>query len=900
MKNAQYILPFAQIGAADLPLVGGKGANLGEMSRAGFPVPPGFCVTTRAFRDFIGSCPQMQTFYAALDEIPGEDLVATRKIGKQIRQTLHETAIPEAIATAVCHAWHNLDPNAAYAVRSSATAEDLPDASFAGQQDTYVNVRGEKEILDAMRRCWASLFTDRAILYRQRNEFAHEDVALSVVVQQMVLPEISGILFTADPVSQNRHISSIDASYGLGEALVAGLVSADLYRVDTRSNKLIEIKIGEKNLAVRPSPDGGTRQETLSKEQQNAQVLTEAQAVELAQIGQQIEAHYNQPQDIEWAIADGQIYLLQTRPITTLFPLPAPRPDDDALHIYISLSHAQVMLDPIKRMGIDVWRLMFPTLKPVGPTSRSQSVMSAGGRMYMDVTHLLNLRLGRKVIPLFLSIADELIAASLKEALTRPEFKQRLPHLEPQPGLRDIFSYLGPIIKTVLPFLFRRNPATTLAKLTAEIDQDITATCQRILDQPAGADRLRQIELEVGQIFAHLIPDFPALVASGIAAQGLLAKIMGHRANPEDLTAVARGLSGNVTTEMDLAVGDLADLVRQSPEMVAHFRQNPPAEALANAHEVPGSAPFLAGWNQFLDRYGMRGPSEIDISRPRWREDPTSLLQFVIGNLVHKEPGSHRRHHAQMAAAGEAAGQRLLEAAGQGVLGYVRRPLVRRLVKAVRHYTPGREHPKFFIIKMLGMVKEVLVEQAEMLVADGRIDQIDDIWHLDLSELSDFVDDPSQVIRPLITQRRAEFSRFHKLTPPRVTTSDGEVINVLPSRDGLPDGALVGSAASSGTIEGIAKVVLDPNKDVLAKGEILIAPFTDPGWTPLFINAGALVMEVGGLMTHGSVVAREYGIPAVVGVVGATRQIKTGQHIRVHGDAGFVEILDSDGEQLGN
>ncbi|MCA9947084.1 MAG: hypothetical protein KC449_26570, partial [Anaerolineales bacterium] len=381
--DAPYTLPFSQIRAADLPLVGGKGANLGEMSHAGFPVPAGFCVTTHAFRDFVASCSQMKQFYAALDNISPDDLLTTRKIGEEIRQTLHDLPIPEAIATAVCQTWHNLDPHAAYAVRSSATAEDLPDASFAGQQDTYLNVRGEADLLDAVRRCWASLFTDRAILYRQQNNFAHEEVALSVVVQQMVLPQISGILFTADPVSQNRHICSIDASYGLGEALVAGLVSADLYRVDTRSNKLIEVKIGEKKLAIRPLPNGGTQQELLNEEQQTAQVLSESQAAALAQLGQQIEAHYQQPQDIEWAIAGEKIYLLQTRPITTLFPLPAPRPQDKALHLYLSLSHAQVMLDPIKRMGIDMWQLMFPTLKLSGPTSRSLSVTSAGGRLYM-------------------------------------------------------------------------------------------------------------------------------------------------------------------------------------------------------------------------------------------------------------------------------------------------------------------------------------------------------------------------------------------------------------------------------------------------------------------------------------------------------------------------------------
>ena len=892
MKNVSYILPFNKIRASDLPLVGGKGANLGEMIHAGFPVPPGFCLTTTAFQTFVANCSSMDRFYAALAALPAEDLVATRKIGGEIRQTLQTVPIPDAITTAVRQAWHDLDPNAAYAVRSSATAEDLPDASFAGQQDTYLNVRGETALQDAIRRCWASLFTDRAILYRQQNGFDHREVALSVVVQQMVLPEISGILFTADPVSQNRHITSIDASYGLGEALVAGLVSADLYRVDTRSNQLVEVKIGDKKLAIRPLPNGGTTQEPLSDEQRSAQVLNEAQALALAQLGQRIAAHYGQPQDIEWAIANEQIYLLQTRPITTLYPLPAPRPNDDALHLYVSLSHAQVMTDPIKKMGVSIWQILFPTLKPAGSSSNSQSITAAGGRMYMDVTHLLNLRLGRKAVPAFLTMADEMIAASTKAVLNRPEFKDQLSKLNPKPGPRDVFFYVGPILKTAVAFLFWRDPQSMMAEQTARIDQLINASRQRIAAQPVGKARLEQVRQELGKGMLRILPEFPALVAGGIISLRLLAKVLGKRANPDDLTAVARGLSGNVTTEMDLAVGDLADLVRQSPALVTHFQQLPPNEALATAHTIPGSTPFLAGWAQFLAQYGMRGPSEIDISRPRWREDPTSLLQFVVGNLQHTEPGSHRAHHAQMATAGQAAGERLVAAAGRGLLGFVRRPLVRRLVRAVRHYTAGREHPKFFIIQTVGLAKEVLLETAESLVTDGRIDQPDDIWHLDLAELIEFVAEPERDIRPLVAQRRAEFARTHKLTPPRVITSDGEIVTVQLNREGLPDGALVGSAASSGTVEGIAKVVMDPNKDVLAKGEILIAPFTDPGWTPLFINAAALVMEVGGLMTHGSVVAREYGIPAVVGVPNVTQEIKTGQHIRVHGDAGFVEILD--------
>lgn len=884
-----HTLPFNKIGASDLPLVGGKGANLGEMAEAGFPVPPGFCLTTAAFRHFIATCPQMETFYAALANLPNNDLLATRKIGEEIRQTLHNLPIPDEVVTAVSQ---QIDPNLAYAVRSSATAEDLPDASFAGQQDTFLNVQGETAVLNAVRRCWASLFTDRAILYRQQNGFDHREVALAVVVQQMVLPELSGILFTADPVSQKRHITSIDASYGLGEALVAGLVSADLYRVNTRSNKLVEVKVGEKKLAIRPLPDGDTVQEALPEAQQNAQVLSEAQALALAQLGQRVQAHYSQPQDIEWAIAEGTIYLLQTRPITTLFPLPAPRPTDEALHLYISISHAQVMTDPIKAMGISMWQLAFPTLKVDGRVSNSQSITAAGGRMYMDVSHLLNLRVGRKIVPAFLTMADEHIAASVKEVLQRPSFRQQLHKLKPKPGAADVLHYLLPILKAVLAAVFWHEPAANLAKRTAEIDQLIATIRQQIAQQPAGLPRLKQAQTEMASAFLRMLPNFPAIVGGGVLSLRLLSKLLGQRANPDDLTAVSRGLSGNVTTEMDLAVGDLADLVRQSPELVAHFLQNPPLEALETAHTVPGSAPFLAGWEQFLAQYGMRGPSEIDITRPRWREDPTSLIQFVVGNLQHSEPGSHRQHHIQLARAGEAAGKRLVKAAGAGLLGFLRRPLARRLVRNVRHLTAGREHPKFFIIQMLGVMKALLLETADHLLKDGRIDHPNDIWHLTLPELMVFLAEPSQEIRPLIAQRRAEFARFHKLTPPRVITSDGEIVIVQPKRQGLPDGVLVGSAASSGIIEGIAKVVLDPNVDILAKGEILIAPFTDPGWTPLFINAAALVMEVGGLMTHGSVVAREYGIPAVVGVPNATRQIQTGQRVRVHGDGGYVEILD--------
>ncbi|HEY0092894.1 MAG TPA: PEP/pyruvate-binding domain-containing protein, partial [Archangium sp.] len=239
------ILPFEHISAAELPRVGGKGANLGEMARAGFPVPPGFCVTTAAFDAFLAGCGELPALYAELEALDGKDVEAARRAAESMRAALGRAPLPPTVAEAVLATWRELGTEASWAVRSSATAEDLPDASFAGQQDTYLNIRGADALLDAVRRCWVSLFTDRAVLYRARSGFGHRGVKLSVVVQRMVLPEVSGILFTADPITGRRGAVSTDAGFGLGEALVSGLINADLYKVDKETGALLEVHVGD-------------------------------------------------------------------------------------------------------------------------------------------------------------------------------------------------------------------------------------------------------------------------------------------------------------------------------------------------------------------------------------------------------------------------------------------------------------------------------------------------------------------------------------------------------------------------------------------------------------------------------------------------------------------------------
>lgn len=891
--TAPLTLPFHQIAAPDLPRVGGKGANLGEMARAGFPVPPGFCVTTEAFRRFMAGVPRVDNLYASLDALAADDIEGVRHLGDEFRRTLHETPVPPEIASAVAAELTRAGGEHPHAVRSSATAEDLPSASFAGQHDTYLNVRGERDLIERVRACWASLFTDRAILYRAQNGFPHRSVELSVVVQRMVFPDVAGILFTADPVTGSRRIISIDASFGLGEALVSGLVSADLYKIDKSTGAVVEARIADKSIALRPAPGGGTVREDLPEEKRRARALTDEQARALAALGARVEAHYGSPQDIEWGILGNEIVLLQTRPITSLYPLPEPLPKDSALHVYFSFSHAQVMTDPMSPMGISVWRTLFPFGK--SDPGYNPFLCQAGGRLYVDVTPLLRNRVSRKLIPKILGVADQLASNAIGELARRNELFEG-PGITGAMSPKTALRWMLPIaLRTPARLLFLPPEGSTKA-LSAQADAFLKEAREMLAAAPPGAERLQAAADLLEDLFYRGVFGVPPYVLGGAIAKAIAGRLAGIE-GAADVNALARGLSGNVTTEMDLAVGDLADAARESPEFQNHLRDADPAEALRRAREDGASQAFINAWDEFLERYGMRAPSEIDIARPRFRDEPGPILKTVAGNLRQSEPGTHRAHHEKLAADAESAAARLIESASRGPLGALRSRIMRRMIRVTRNLLPVREHPKLLLIKTIDLIRNTVVNEASSLQAAGRLDDVEDIWFLELPELIAALRDPSADIRATIARRKADYARFRTMHPPRVLTSDGEALSANHARESLPAGAIAGSPVSSGKVEGIARVILSPHEEILHRGEILIAPFTDPGWTPLFINAAGLVMEVGGLMTHGSVVAREYGIPAVVCVPDATKRIRTGQRIRVDGDLGYVEILDPDGAE---
>ncbi|MFL5423356.1 MAG: PEP/pyruvate-binding domain-containing protein, partial [Myxococcales bacterium] len=371
----RYVLGFEEIDETQVAVAGGKGARLGELSRIeGIRVPPGFVVTTDAFRRIMAEAPSLENRLDRLSRLNPDDRKGIRTLSAEIRRVVERIAIPDDLAAAITLALARLGEQAAYAVRSSATAEDLPTASFAGQQDTYLNIVGPAAILQHVSRSWASLFTERAVTYRVRNGFDHRKGDVAVVVQQMVFPHAAGILFTADPVTSNRSVASVEASFGLGEALVSGLVNPDRYKV--RDGEVVAKAVAGKRLAIHALPAGGTRQQTIEPERQEQPALTDAQVIRLAQLARRIEAHFGRPQDIEWCLVDDGFQIVQSRPITTLFPIPAA--DDRENHVYISVGHQQMMTDPIKPLGLSVWQLTTP-----------RPMAEAAGRLFVDVTQLL-------------------------------------------------------------------------------------------------------------------------------------------------------------------------------------------------------------------------------------------------------------------------------------------------------------------------------------------------------------------------------------------------------------------------------------------------------------------------------------------------------------------------------
>ncbi|MGG0289624.1 phosphoenolpyruvate synthase [Bacillus pacificus] len=868
---SSFVLDFQEIENTQLSLVGGKGLNLGELSTIqGIQVPEGFCVTTVGYEKAIEKNEDLQTLLQQLTKLKREDRAQIGEISKKIREVIMAVEIPSDVVEAVAHYLSRFGNEHAYAVRSSATAEDLPYASFAGQQDTYLNIIGKEAILQHVRKCWASLFTERAVMYRMQNGFEHNQISICVVVQKMVFPEASGILFTADPVTSNRKVLSIDASFGLGEALVSGLVSADNYKV--KEGKITETMIATKKLAIYAVKEGGTETKQIDPAQQKVQTLSEQQILQLEQIGRQIEAYFGCPQDIEWCLVDNVFYIVQSRPITTLYPIP--EANDEENHVYISVGHQQMMTDAMKPLGLSFFLL-----------TTHAPMRKAGGRLFVDATQRLASPASRDFLINTLGKSDPLIRDALTTVVERDDFITLLPDDEKGKSAG----------KSVPPANSRPEIENDPAIVTSLIQNSEVSIkeLKRNMQTKSGSAVFDFILEDIQQQLQKILfnPQSTAVIMAGMNASTWINEKMEQWLGEKNAAdTISQSVQNNITSEMGLALMDVADVIRPYPEVIAYLQHVENDNFLDEIVQFKGGEEAREAILTFLNKYGMRCSGEIDITKTRWSEKPTTIIPMILNNIRDFEAGASKRKFEEGLQEALKKEEELLERLQQLPDGKQKVEETKRMIRNIRNFIGYREYPKYGMINRYFIYKQALLKEAEQLVQSGVIHEVDDIYYLTFEELHEVVR-TNKLNYELIHKQKNDYKLYEKLTPPRVMTSDGEIITGKYKRENLPADAIVGLPVSSGVIEGRARVILNMEEANLEEGDILVTAFTDPGWTPLFVSIKGLVTEVGGLMTHGAVIAREYGLPAVVGVENATKLIKDGQRIRVHGTEGYIEVL---------
>ncbi|SCY45625.1 phosphoenolpyruvate synthase [Alkaliphilus peptidifermentans] len=871
----EYVLSFKQINGTNLPEVGGKGANLGELSKiAGIIVPEGICVTTEAYKKIVEDNKELDSLMDQLSLLSLKDSEKIAQVSKKIRLVIEGTEIPKDIVMAISLEIEKLGEKHPYAVRSSATAEDLPLASFAGQQDTYLNILGIDSILEHIRRCWASLYTDRAVTYRIQNRFEHRKVYLSVVVQKMIFPEASGIMFTADPITGNRKVVSIDASFGLGEALVSGLVNADNYKV--REENILEKKVATKKIAIYSLQGGGTEEREIQPQQQNVQTLTDEEILRLNDIGRRIEKYFKRPQDIEWCLFNGEFYIVQSRPITTLYPIPE---NDGKNRVYASMGHLQMMTEDIKPLGMSFCKMLSFWF--------GENLNAAGGRLFIDGTYDLASPIGRKVLITSTGKADILMKNALVNLMKRKDFVKTLPRGKGSINMSSgILSWIPPIIKT-----YRENNPIIIEELIAYNEKLILEMEERI-KKLSGDELLKFILQDTKDLKATLTgPGNMSMMAiGGLVTNWVNSKMEKWLGEKNVVDILSKSVKNNVTSEMGLALLDVSCIVAKYPEVIEYFKDAKDDTFFQDLSKLKGGVVVKDAIEEYLKLYGMRCAGEIDITKPRWREKPTALIPMIISTINSSELNSSSIIFQQGLLEAEGKERDLLNRLEQLPGGKRKAKKAKKMFSMLRNFIGFREYPKYSFIKRFQIYKTALLKEVSLLVQKGLIKEPEDIFYLYFDELHEVIR-TNRLDYSIINKRKADYEIYEKLTPPRVMTSEGEIITGEYNNGNIPEGALAGVAVSSGVIEGRARVVLKLEDANIEEGDILVTTYTDPSWTPLFVSVKGLVTEVGGLMTHGAVVTREYGIPGVVGVENATKLIKDGQRIRINGTEGYVELL---------
>jgi len=906
MMSVPLVVNLNDKQAVHLDVVGGKGANLAILYQRSFRVPNAFILTTHAY-ELVVNRTEIQTSLSAIDQINVDNIQELESLSQQIRDSICRINLPDELIQLIFQFYSQL--NVHVAVRSSATAEDLPENSFAGQQDTYLHVTREN-LIDKIKQCWASLFTSRAISYRKQSNIDQRLVKLAVVVQEMISSEVSGVAFTANPMTGLRDEVVIDSTYGLGEALVSGLVTPDHYEILMKPKPIIRVKtVGEKGLhIIGKDHGGGTETIQTNENDKKNEALTDDLILQLAKLAKNIESSYNhRPQDLEWAYSRGDFFVLQARPITTLFPLPNPAFNESDLRCMLSFGAIQGFLEPMTPLGQCAIRTcLASTLRHFGfnrtstlqddissDSSRFFAVKSSAERLWFDTTGVLTAPVGKFF---GVSLADSTMGKILNHINT-PSYFQRTSRFS---SWKIFFSFLFFVIPTMLRsirnLLFPRYAQRLFVRKMNDYHRFIDQGFRESQTLTQSTDHLINVLSQLTlNLYSYAIP----CISSALVSLKVLQRFS---SDPIDALALTRAVESNPTTEMNLRLWKITLSIRENSEVLNLFESQTTDKLLEFFRMKSFEQSIQIQLEQFIETYGCRGIGEIDLGHERWSDRPELVLEQIKAYLKITNPDKaiHRIHEQSQSTAYDAF--RRIE--NQLKYPRVQSFLLNFFFKRLRILFSLRECPKFDgFIRTFGKCRQALFDKAQLAVEKEFILKADDICFLFIGELRNLgidVDTNNLSKRTfwknLIEQRRNEYVKqtFVKRIP-LILLSNGltfyDASTLSNETIELADGEYLGSPVSPGIYQGKVRIVHDPLKSELEPGEILVCTATDPAWTSLFPIVGALVLEMGGMLQHGAIVSREYGLPAVVGVSNATKIFRNGQFIEVNGSNGKIRIL---------
>lgn len=874
MTNIKYTELLQDVSQKDLFRAGGKGANLGEMIKAGLPVPEGFILLTDSYKRFVTANNLNTEIENMLIEVDNYNKENLEDASMKLQRLFEQGKIPDDILVEINRVYEQIG-SPEVAVRSSATAEDLPGTSFAGQYDTFLNVKGKDELYKCVKKCWASLWNARALSYRLRQNIDNTELAHGVVIQKLINAEKSGILFTANPVNSRRDQMLLNSSWGLGEAIVGGDVTPDQWIIYKKNRNILEEKIATKKIMT-VRKEAGTEFADVPEKKREQATLSQEEVYKLLELGEKTEEHFRFPQDIEWAFYEDVFYLVQTRPITSLYPMPKPEDAGKGLRIYINfLMNKQAAPEPLTPMGIDMMIKAFTSIifnrkarrKPVG------WLKNAAGRLFVDVTELYRFERWWDMLKNNPTDMDPVTTRALLQVLERNKTelsKQRKSLIKSALGMiMKMNPWLLIFMVTSLPKMIYGAvfpPDKAVVKAFRYGNNQIKSIVKKREKLKTRKEKLEFIEHQFPAFFYHVPLRVLYYVTMSFVYIDKAKKIMlKHMDDTSELNKVEKAVPHNVTTEMGMEMLQVAKNLDQAGE-----------------HVTPDHPEV----KQFLAKYGHRSPQEVDLGIPRWKEDPVyivNLIQSYINNKSYNE-GIDKFYsdteEAELAI--ENITRQLKENGAHRDAGKVK-----ILLKKFRKTFGVRELPKYILTKAFSILREILMEIGEELQAEDRLDHKTDIFFVSFKDIRS-----GEKLQKLVRQNQEEYQReLQKSLVPRVMTSTGETIFSVIEDEG--NNTFKGIPVSPGVYEGPVKVLKHPEEGSrLKQGDILVTTATNPAWTPLFLIIGGLVMETGGPMSHGSVVAREYGVPAIAGAREATTRLESGQRVRLNGETGKVEILD--------